>query len=124
MFVLSSFLPGMLFVCATSWQGSGNSGAPELDPMEEEKDNDEVEEEVKAEEDDDRADEEKRKADSAEEPPAFGVEGEGGDSSVLEAAKQEVSFSLLFVSFLGLVMQHRPISRLCSVGCAITGDHS
>lgn len=71
--------------------------------MEEEKDKDD--EEVKAEEDDDGVDAEKRNADGAEEPPAFGVEGDGGDSSVLEAAKQEVTFALLFVSILGLSQQ-------------------
>lgn len=38
----------------------------------------------------DDMDEEKRRGEGEEEPPAFGVEGEGGDSSILEAAKEEV----------------------------------
>lgn len=66
--------------------------------MEEEKDKDQPDEEAKDEEEDaDGVDEEKRKADGTEEPPAFGVEGDGGDSSVLEAAKQEVTLQFLIL---------------------------
>lgn len=83
-------------------QGSGNPGAPELDdPMDQEggddkdndKDGDGEEEETKEDEDEgavDDEEEEKRRAEGEEEPPAFGVEGDGGDSAVLEAAKEEV----------------------------------
>ena len=65
--------------------------------MDEDKGEDEPDEEAKAEEEvksDDGVDQ-KRKADGAQEPPAFGVEGDGGDGSVLEAAKQEVTFVCL-----------------------------
>lgn len=68
--------------------------------MDEEKDKDHPDE-AKAEEgeedDDGVGEEEKRKPDGVDEPPAFGVEGDGGDSSVLEAAKQEVIFELLIL---------------------------
>ncbi len=83
----------------TLTQGSGNPGAPELDdPMDQDqdKDNDEnLEDEEKNDEEDDGAmeeEEEKRRAEGEgeEEPPAFGVEGDGGDSAVLEVAKEEV----------------------------------
>lgn len=67
--------------------------------MDEDK-NDKPDEEAKAdekdeEEDDGMPEEEKRKLDGAEEPPAFGVEGDGGDSSVLDVAKEEVNFLIL-----------------------------
>lgn len=78
------------FTCIASHQGAGNAGAPEMDPMDE---GHEDEDEEKGDEDDEEGhekEEEKRKVDDAAEPPAFGVQGEGGDSSVLEAVQDEV----------------------------------
>lgn len=77
------------------FQGSGNPGASDvdpLDPLQEQNDNGSGEEEEKKDEggDDVSDDDENRKPQGEDEPPAFGVEGEGGDSSVLEAAKEEV----------------------------------
>lgn len=73
-------------------QGSGAPGVPEVDPMDQEEDptdkNDDGDEEK--EDVDPTLEDEKRRA-GEEEPPAFGVEGDGGDSSVLEAVKEEVS---------------------------------
>lgn len=92
-------------------QGSGTPGAADVDPMEEakdEKDNeneDEKEEGEEEDEQDDDKEEEKRKADGAEEPPAFGVEGDGGDSSVLEAAKEEVGWRKAVLGVVFLIMR-------------------
>lgn len=76
-------------------QGSGTPGAADVDSMEESKDDSEDKENEEEKKDDEEGDteEEKRRAEGAEEPPAFGVEGDGGDSSVLEAAKEEVNFT-------------------------------
>ncbi|CAN0109706.1 unnamed protein product [Ectocarpus sp. 6 AP-2014] len=74
-------------------QGSGNPGPADVEAMEEEKREEEGDDEKKEdggdEEEDAAVEEETKRAEGAEEPPAFGVEGEGGDSSVLEAAKEE-----------------------------------
>lgn len=52
-------------------------------------------EQEEEEEEETTADDETRKVDGAEEPPAYGVQGDGGDKAVLEAAKEEVcSFCL------------------------------
>ncbi|CAM9165037.1 unnamed protein product [Ectocarpus sp. 4 AP-2014] len=75
--------------------GSGNPGPADVEPMEEDEREDEGNDENKDEdggdeqEEDAAMEEETRRAEGAKEPPAFGVEGEGGDSSVLEAAKEE-----------------------------------
>lgn len=90
--VLTTLCVSYLLV-VTLFQGSSNPGPADVEPMEEEKREDEGddEKEVGDEEDDDAAmEEENRRAEGADEPPAFGVEGEGGDSAVLEAAKEEV----------------------------------
>lgn len=83
------FPPALWLLCL---QGSANPGAADVDvdPMEEENEDrgdDDDDEERKEEED--GAEDEKTRAEEGE-PPAFGVEGDGGDSSVLEAAKEEV----------------------------------
>ncbi|CAB1097864.1 unnamed protein product [Ectocarpus sp. CCAP 1310/34] len=70
-------------------RGLGNPGPADVGPMEEEKREDEMKDEEGGDEENNAAMEETRRAEVAKEPPAFGVEGEGGDSSVLEAAKDE-----------------------------------
>lgn len=89
------FLNFTLHVCVVS-QGSGTPGAPELDPAEKDGAVDEEDDQSeKDKEEDGDGEEEMRKPHEEEEPPAFGVQGDGGDSSVIEAAKEEVRISAL-----------------------------
>eukprot|EP00903_Cladosiphon_okamuranus_P014927 g13820.t2 len=75
-------------------QGSGNPGASDVDPIEEQAEDKKEEDNEAGDDGDDgddtkEQDEDKTTAKGEDEPPAFGVQGEGGDSSVLEAAKEE-----------------------------------
>lgn len=68
-----------------------------MDPMDHEPEDDQTGDGDEGEEKEDETieDDETRKVDGAEEPPAYGVQGDGGDKAVLEAAKEEVcTFSL------------------------------
>lgn len=84
--------------------------------MEEQNDQDQedADEETKEEGDDEDAqeEEEKARAEGEDEPPAFGVQGEGGDSSVLEAANEEVNYPMYMPCIVFALLGYRYSGRV------------